>query len=606
MLAGGTRPLIRGTQGVVTSTHYVAALIGWEMLAKGGNAVDAACAAGFAMQVVEPHLCGPAGEAPILIYSAADRKVHVINGQGKAPMAATLEQFRALGLSLIPGTGLLAPTVPAAFHAWTTALERFGTLTLEDVLAPTVTLAEQGVPMLSAIAKVIDSVADTFRGDWPSSAAVYLPSDRVPAIGSVFRNPAFAETYRRLIEIESANRAKGREAAIRAARDAFYQDFVAEAIDAFCREAEVRDVTGDRHKAFLTGDDLARHDTPVEASVSADYAGLEVHKCGPWSQGPVFLQQLRLLAGYDLAAMAHNSADYIHTVIETAKLAFADRDAWYGDPDFVDVPLDTLLSPAYADQRRDLIDPDRASLKQRPGRVDDRDPDVRHLDLATRADAPPPPAAVPRPTGIGEPATTPLGEFRGDTVHVDVIDRDGNMVAATPSGGWLQSSPVIPPLGFPLGTRAQMFWLLDGHPNGLAPGKRPRTTLTPTIVTRDGAPYLAFGTPGGDQQEQWPLHFLLNHRHFGMNLQEAIEAPEYQSTHFPSSFYPRPYEPGALGIEARVGAETIEGLRRRGHKVTVLDDWGAGRHVGARIDVASGVIEGAASPRSPYAYAVGR
>ncbi len=420
------------------------------------------------------------------------------------------------------------------------------------------------------------------------------------------RNPDFAATYGRLIEAERASRAKGREAAIEAARDAFYRGFVAEAIDAFCREAEVRDVTGSRHKALLTGDDLAGHETPVETSVSVDYAGYDVHKCGVWSQGPVFLQQLRLLEGFDLAAMGHNSAEYIHTVIEAAKLAFADRDAWYGDPEFADVPLDTLLSRAYADERRRLIDPSHASLDQRPGQVDGRAPDLRHLDLATRADLPAPEASGARPTGIGEPATTPLGEFRGDTVHVDVIDRDGNMVAATPSGGWLQSSPVIPGLGFALGTRAQMFWLLDDHPNGLVPGKRPRTTLTPTIVTRDGEPYMAFGTPGGDQQEQWPLHFLLNHLHFGMTIQEAIEAPEYQTTHFPSSFYPREYEPGALGIEARVGAPTIEGLRQRGHKVTEVDDWGAGRHVGTRIDTTEGVIEGAASPRSPYAYAIGR
>ncbi|MEQ8697441.1 MAG: gamma-glutamyltransferase, partial [Bauldia litoralis] len=497
MSSATVRPLIQGTQGIVASTHYTAATVGWEILARGGNAVDAACAAGFAMQVVEPHLCGPAGEAPILIYSRAEQKVHVINGQGKAPMAATLDRFRDLGLSLVPGTGLLAPTVPAAFHAWTTALERFGTMSLEDVLAPTVALAEGGVPLLAAVSAVIDSVADTFRRDWPTSAAVFLPGGRVPAGGSVFRNPDFAATYRRLIEVESDNRAKGREAAIRAARDAFYIGFVAEAIDRFCREAEVRDVTGEKHRAFLTGEDLARHDTPVEDSLSIDYAGLDIHKCGIWSQGAMFLQQLRLLEGYDLAAMGHNSADYIHTVVETSKLAFADRDAWYGDPDFTDVPLETLLSRAYADERRRLIDPETASLEQRAGTIDGKVPDMRHIDLATLVGSEDAGPSAARPTGIGEPATTPLGEFRGDTVHVDVIDRDGNMVAATPSGAWLQSSPAIPGLGFPLGTRAQMFWLLDGHPNGLAPGKRPRTTLTPTLATRDGEPYLAFGTPGG-------------------------------------------------------------------------------------------------------------
>jgi gamma-glutamyltranspeptidase/glutathione hydrolase len=599
-----TRPAIQGTFGVITSTHFVASAIGWEILARGGNAVDAACAAGFAMQVVEPYLCGPAGEAPILVYTRADRGVSVVNGQGVAPAAATLERYRALGLALIPGTGLLAATVPAAFDSWLRALEAFGTLALEDVLAPTVALAERGVPMLPMIRQAIESVADTFRADWPSSAALYLPGGALPPLGKPFRNPELAATYRRIIEAERGARAKGRGAGLAAARTAFYEGFVAEIVDRFCRENEVRDASGRRHRGFLTADDMARYRGRIESAVTADYHGITVHKCGFWSQGPGFLQQINVLKGFDLAALGPDSADLVHTIIESAKLAFADRDAYYGDPDFVAAPTEVLLSEDYAARRRSEIDPRQASLELKPGKIPGFTAHMEHLRFATLKQSVGP--MPPRAAGLGEPATTRLGVPAGDTVHVSVIDKDGNMCAATPSGGWLQSSPVVPGLGFPLGTRAQMFWLIDGHPNALAPGKRPRTTLTPSLATHGGEPFMAFGSPGGDQQDQWTLHCFLNVVHFGMDVQRAIEVPEYQTTHFPNSFYPREYEPGGLCVEGRMPAKTVAELRRRGHRVTVAEDWANGRHCAAMRDPATGVLSAGASPRSPYAYAIGR
>ncbi|MBM3486798.1 MAG: gamma-glutamyltransferase family protein [Alphaproteobacteria bacterium] len=597
-----TRPVIRGTHGMVAATHYLGALAGWEILQRGGNAVDAACAAGFVLQVAEPHLCGPAGEVPILIHSARDRRVVAIAGQGGAPGTATIAHFDALGLDVIPGTGLLAATVPAAFDAWATALGRYGTMTLADVLEPAVALAEKGCPLLPGAAAAIEAMAPYFRDAWPSSAALWLRDPALRRPGAPFRNPELAATWRRILNVEWQSAPHGRERAIEAARDAFYKGFVAEAIDRFVRAEALPDSSGRRHRGLLGADDLAAHVTAVEEPPSVDHAGLRVFKCGPWSQGPVFLQQLRLLAGFDLAAMGFNSADYLHTVIETAKLAYADREAWYGDPAFADVPLATLLSEDYAAARRTLVDANAASQALRPGAPDGRLPDLAFLARAEAhgdtgfADA----------GGVGEPTATRARPRWGDTVHIDVVDKDGNMVAATPSGGWLQSSPAVPGLGFPLGTRAQMFWLVDGHPNALAPRKRPRTTLTPTLVTRDGAPHLAFGSPGGDCQDQWTLHFFLAHVHFGLDLQAAIEAPEWQSIHWPDSFYPRGYTPAGVLFESRMDRGVLETLARRGHRIGVLGPWDAGHQLAVGYDAESRQMTGAASPRAEAAYVVGR
>ena len=594
------RPLVEGTFAVVTSTHYLGSMAAWQMLERGGNAVDAAAACGFALQVAEPHLNGPAGECPMLIYVARERKVYAINGQGAAPAAATILRMRNLGIDLIPGDGLLPATVPAAFDAWITALLHFGTLSLEDVLTPAAHHAETGIVLQPYVRHMIGTAKKTFLDEWPSSAALYLPGGDVPAADQLFRNPELAATFRRLIDVERAHRSQGRDAALRAARKAWYEGFVAETIDKFCRETVSLDASGRRNPALLRGEDLARFKTSVEAPVSADYHGLQVHKCGPWSQGPVFLQHLRLLENFDLAGMGLSSPDYLHTLIETQKLAFADREVYYGDPAFVPVPLEQLLARDYAAERARLVDPRRASHEFRCGAVPGFPANLGFLDLVEPTEG----EAYGGEKRRGPSRPRPIGP--GDTVHMDVIDKDGNMVAATGSGGWLQSSPVVPGLGFPLATRGQMFWLVEGHPNALAPGKRPRTTLTPTLVTREGEPLLAFGSPGGDYQDQWTLHFFLNHVHFGLDIQEAIEQPEWQSVHVPDSFYPRGYTTAGVMMEERMPAAVIDELTRRGHRITPTKAWFDGRHVAAQIDTRSGIRRAASNPRRRSSFAVGR
>jgi gamma-glutamyltranspeptidase/glutathione hydrolase len=564
------------------------------VLESGGNAFDAAVAAGLTLQVVEPHLNGPGGEVPILAHRADRGETLVINGQGPAPAAASIARFEELGLDLVPGTGLLSACVPGAFDAWMLLLGEFGTLRLADVMGYAIGYAEHGYPVVPQISDTIRSVEGLLREEWPSSAQVYLKDAGVPEPGTLFANPDLARTYRRIVE-EAEARTTDRDEQIQAARDAFYRGFVAETIDGWVFTTPVMDTSGRRHRGLLTGDDLARYRAELEEPVTLDYHGYTVCKAGPWSQGPVFLQQLSLLAGFDIASMGHNTPDFVHTVVECAKLAFADREAWYGDPDFVDVPLTGLLDPAYAKDRRTLVG-DEASRELRPGAVDGRDPRL------------PPFAAAPATgsAGTGEPTVSPGGQTNGDTTHVDVVDRHGNMVAATPSGGWLQSSPVVPGLGFPLGTRAQMFWLTEGLPNSLAGRKRPRTTLTPSLALRDGEPYVAFGTPGGDQQDQWSLNFFLAHVHFGLNLQEAIDAPTFHTNHFPSSFYPRAAAPGEVVAEARLDPAAVAALRARGHDVTVVDGWSLGRMSAVSRDRGTGLLRGAANPRGMQGYAAGR
>jgi gamma-glutamyltranspeptidase/glutathione hydrolase len=551
-----TRPELRGTFGMVASTHWLASAAGMGMLERGGNAFDAAVAAGFVLQVVEPHLNGPGGEVPIVLYSADREEVLVVGGQGPAPAAATTEAFRGRGFDLVPGTGVLAACVPGAFAAWLLVLEELGTMPLEDVLAPAIAYAGDGYPVVPRITQTIEAMEAVFREEWPSSADVYLPARRP---GTLFRNPALAEMYRRV----------AREGGL----EPWYRGFVAEAVHAFV----------EREGGLLTGEDLAAFEASFEQPVSLDFRGHTVFKPGPWSQGPVFLQQLALLDGFELEALA--PAEYVHTVVECAKLAFADRDAWYGDPDFVDVPLDRLLSRAYADERRRLLGRE-ASGELRPG-LGGRVPDEASNKVL-----------LARSPGAGEPT-------RGDTCHVDVADRHGNLISATPSGGWLQSSPVIPELGFPLGTRAQMFWLEEGHPSSLVPRKRPRTTLSPSLAFRGGEPYLAFGTPGGDQQDQWSLHAFLGHVLQGLDLQAAIDAPAFHTNHLVSSFHPRGFEPRAVELEARFDQAVLDELRERGHEVRVTEPWSLGR-VSAVAREPDGVLKAAANPRGMQGYAVGR
>lgn len=594
-----TRPELTGTYGMVASTHWLASSAGMAVLEAGGNAFDAAVAAGLVLQVVEPHMNGPGGEVPIIYYDATRDEVRVICGQGPAPAAADIAHYRGLGLDLVPGTGPLAACVPGAFDAWMLLLGQCGSLRLRDVMSYAVDYAAGGYPLVSGVVDTIATVADLFRTEWHSSAATYLPGGRTPAAGTLFANPTLAATYRRVVaEAEAAT--SDRDGQIDAARDAFYRGFVAEIIDRWVRDTEVLDTSGERHRGVLTAADLDAYRATGEPPVTFDSGAYRLHKTSSWGQGPVFLQQLALLDGFDLGAMGHNSAEYIHTVVECAKLAFADREAWYGDPQRCDVPLAGLLEPSYNDQRRALVGAD-ASLDLRPGAPAGRAPRLPSTVSATLDGA----------VGTGEP-TEQSGDLRvdrhglarGDTCHIDVVDRFGNMVAATPSGGWLQSAPVIPQLGFCLGTRAQMFWLTDGLPNSLEPGKRPRTTLTPSLAFRDGAPYLAFGTPGGDKQDQWSLLFFLAHTRFGMDLQAAIDAPNFHTTHFPGSFYPRTADPGRVHVEGRVPEPVVTGLRARGHLVEVHGDWSLGRVSAVSRD--GRTLRAAANPRGMQGYAVGR
>jgi len=552
-----TRPELRGTFGMVASTHWLASAAGMGVLERGGNAFDAAAAAGFTLQVVEPHDNGPGGEVPAVFYSVERAEPLVLCGQGVAPSAATIERFRELGHRLIPGTGLLAACVPGAFGGWLLLLREFGSWRLADVLAFAIDYAEHGFPVVDGLRTAIDRDADLLA-TWPASRDLYLPT---PARGSQLRNPRLAATYRRIVE---ESRGGSRTDELDRARERFYEGFVADELHRFC-EAE---------GGLLTRDDLASWRATLEPVTSIDFRGVTVCKTGPWGSGPVALQQLALLDGFELAAMPEE--ELVHVVTECAKLAFADRDALYGD---ADVPVEMLLSPDYNERRRAIVT-DTASGEYEPG--------LGRLPTLVDAEA---------MAGAGEPT-------RGDTVHVDVVDRWGNMISATPSGGWLQSSPVVPALGWPLGTRAQMFWLEAGLPSSLRPGARPRTTLSPGLALRDGKPWLAWGTPGGDHQDQWALHVFLRHLERGLNLQEAIDAPEFGTDHLISSFYPRGFERRSLELEGRFGGDVIASLRERGHEVEVAPDWSLGRVTA--VQDAGGELRGAANARGMQGYAIGR
>lgn len=573
-----TRPVVMGTNGMVTSGHYLASRIGLHILEEGGNAVDAGVAMGFALAVLEPYIYGIGGEVPILIYLSNQKRVIALSGQGPAPGAATIDWFRNNGIDTVPGEGLLAAAVPDAVSTWITALSHFGTMNLFQVLGPSVELAEKGFPMYDRLRSAIEALAPRWYEDWPSSARAFIPDDRIPEIGEVYVQPDLGGMFRKLLEAEDRERRQGREQGLQAAHNAFYKGPICERIVSFIRDNEFPDVTGKRNRGLITREDMASYATRVEQPVTTSYRGYDVFKCGPWCQGPVFLQQLNILEGYDLAAMGHNSPEYVHLLIETAKLAFADRERYYGDPDFVKVPLEILLSKDYSAGRRKLIDHDKASMEMRPGNAPPSKPERRE----------------------GDP-----GVFKGDTTHLDAVDRWGNMIAATPSGGWFASSPVIESLGFPLGSRMQMFYLDPDHPNALAPGKRPRTTLTPSLVTRDGKPFMVFGTPGGDQQDQWTLQFFLSCMDFDMNMQAAVDAPTFHSSHFPASFYPHSAEPGALNIEKNVSESTVSALRERGHDVHIDAEWSHGRVLGIRYDAKNGVMHGVSTARLETGYAIG-
>ncbi|MFE1456784.1 gamma-glutamyltransferase family protein [Streptomyces sp. NPDC058735] len=605
-----SRPTLQGTFGMVSSTHWLAAQSAMAVLEDGGNACDAAVAGAFVLHVVEPHLNGPAGEVPILL-APADGPVRVLCGQGVAPAGASVAHYRGLGLDLVPGTGPLAAAVPGAFDAWMLLLRDHGTKSLDDVLKYAVGYAEHGHAPVERVGETVETVRELFETEWTSSAEVYLPGGKAPRPGELFRNPALAATWKRLLA-ETAG-SGDREARIEAARRVWRTGFIAEAL---VRQAArpTLDTSGTHHTGTLTADDLAAWSATWETPVTYDWNGWTVCKPGSWSQGPVLLQQLALLPP---ELPPYGSADYVHLLVENCKLAMADREAWYGDA--AAVPLDDLLSDAYNAARRALVG-ERADHGLRPGSPGGRTPRLSAhahaaADALERLHAPgageptvakPPTSPVP-----GEPEILPDGTTRGDTCHLDVVDRWGTMVSATPSGGWLQSNPVVPELGFPLGTRLQMTWLEEGLPSSLTPGRRPRSTLSPSIALRGGVPVLAFGTPGGDQQDQWQLHFLLavalrGPVRGGLDLQGAIDAPNWHNDSFPGSFFPRGMRPGSITVEARTDPEVVAGLRRRGHDVTVGAAWSEGRLCAVARDPGTGVLSAAANPRGMQGYAVGR
>ncbi|MFJ9419600.1 gamma-glutamyltransferase family protein [Streptomyces sp. NPDC101227] len=621
-----TRPTLQGTFGMASTTHWLASQSAMAVLEDGGNAFDAAVAAGFVLHVVEPHLNGPAGEVPILLAPAGG-PVRVLCGQGPAPRGASVAHYTALGLDLVPGTGPLAAAVPGAFDAWMLLLRDHGTKSLAEVLRYAIGYAEDGHPAVDRIGETVETVRELFETEWTTSGEVYLPGGKSVAPGGLLRNRPLAATWRRLIaEAEAA--ATGREARIDAARRVWREGFIGEALADFAARPAM-DTSGERHAGTLTGDDLAAFSATYEDPVTHDWQGWTVAKAGGWSQGPAFLQQLALLPG---ELPAYGSPEYVHLLIEGCKLAMADREAWYGDAWYGDArsgegeaPLATLLGADYNAARRALIG-EHASYELRPGSPDGRTPRLsKHAAAVASGDAGSFAMGVSG-DGAGEPTvghgaasdaaavapeTDRNGATRGDTCHIDVADRWGNLVSATPSGGWLQSNPVIPDLGFPLGTRLQMAWLEEGLPNTLTPGRRPRTTLTPSLALRDGVPVMAFGTPGGDQQDQWQLHFFLAAAlrppvRGGLDLQGAIDAPNWHNDSFPGSFFPRGMRPGSVTVESRIGTAAIGELRRRGHLVTVGGAWSEGRLCAVARDPETGVLSSAANPRGMQGYAVGR
>ena len=596
-----TRPDLAGTFGMVASTHWLATASAQAVLERGGNAFDAAVAGAFVLHVVEPHLNGPGGDMTGIFTTAEDPGTPVVlMGQGPAPAGATVEHFRAEGLELVPGAGALAAAVPGSVDAWLLLLEEHGTWELGDVLAFALGYARDGHPISPGVVRTIAQVAGLFRAFWPTSAARWLPDGRVPEAGEVVRNPAWAGVLDRLLEAGAD--AADRRGRIEAARREWAEGFVAAGIDAFVRTPH-RHASGTDHAGVIRASDLAAFRASTEPAVTATFRGRTIAKTGPWGQGPALLQVLTMLDPLPDERLDPSTELGAHTIMEALKLALADREAYYGDHD---VPLEELLSPAYAAGRAALIG-DEASLHLRPGAEPHAMPPVRE-DFEPEGE---------RMAGVGgeptvasfagaEPQVGPTGETRGDTCHLDVVDRHGNTVSATPSGGWLQSSPEIPSLGFCLGTRLQMTWLEEGTASTLAPGRRPRTTLTPTLVLQDGSPVAAIGSPGGDQQDQWQLLYLLRTIVGGYSPQEAIDAPAFHTTAFPGSFWPRTWEPGGLVVEDRLGNEVIAGLEARGHRVTRAGDWTLGRLSTVTRDPATGVLGAAANPRGAQGYAAGR
>lgn len=585
-----TRPTLTGTFGMAASTHWLATASAQAVLERGGNAFDAVVAGGFVLHLAEPHLNGPGGDLVGVFATAAEPgEPVVLVGQGPAPAGATIAHYRGEGLELVPGAGGLAAAIPGAVDAWLLLLRDHGTMALGDVLSYAIGYARDGVPLLPTTAAALRRVAPLFRDHWTTSADLWLPGGTVPEAGQLVRNPAYARVLERLVAAGATS--SDRAAGIDAARAAFTSELVGPAASRFLARPH-RHSDGRDHAAVITADDVTGFAATYEPAVTAPFRGYTVAKAGPWCQGPALLEALRILDGFDDQRLDPSTELGAHTLLETIKLVLADRDAYFGDG----ARIDELLTAEYAAARRAEIG-DTASREWRPGRLSGREPFRPPL----RADEQAVPAA-----GTGEPTVEEDGQTRGDTCHIDVVDRWGNIVSVTPSGGWLQSSPAIPELGFCLGTRLQMTWLDESAPAALRPGARPRTTLTPTLVLRDGRAVMALGTPGGDQQEQWQLPMLLRMIVGGLAPQEAIDAPSLHSIALVDSFWPRTFSPAGAYVEDRLGDDVIAGLVARGHEVVRTGDWMLGRLSAVGIDEDRGVLWAAANPRGMQGYAAGR
>ena len=591
-----TRPTLEGHFGMAASTHWLATATSQAVLERGGNAFDAAVAGAFVLHVVEPHLNGPGGDMTGIFATAADpSRPQVMMGQGPAPAAATIEHFRSEGLDMVPGSGALAAAVPGAVDSWFNLLEHHGTWELADVLEFAIDYADNGHPILARAAGAIEKVSELFTEHWPTSVTQWMPEGSIPEAGELVFNHVYADVLRRLIA--AGDGAATREERIRAARKEWKSGYVAKAIADFITTAH-RHSTGSDHAGVMTLEDISGFDAGFEDPVTIDFRGYQVAKIGAWGQGPALLQTLKILEGFDDDRLDPSTEIGAHTILEALKLAMADRDTYYGD---VDVDLDWLLSDSYAASRRELIT-EQASSEFRPGLGRDGAAPVFTTPLISEgADK----EALIK-AGIGEPTVQKNGVNNGDTCHLDVVDRWGNMISATPSGGWLQSSPTVPGLGFCLGTRLQMMWLDEAAPSALRPGRRPRTTLTPTLISKDGQPLIALGSPGGDQQEQWQLLLILRMLVGGYRAQEAIDAPALHTTSLAGSFWPRTWVPGGAVVEDRLGEDVINGLINRGHDVTRAGEWELGRLSCVTRDPATGRLSAGANPRGAQGYAAGR
>jgi len=548
-------PRIIGRRGAVASNSYLSANAGADVLKAGGNAIDAAVAMAFVEGLVNPQMHTIGGECPILLRVAGESRVIALNGNMAAPMKATPEAYRARGLKDVPDSGILAAGVPAAFGALLTALTRWGTMPFRDVVAPALELAKNGFPVSEGLRNQhkygIGPMQARFLKEWPGSAALYLPGGRVPEVGSLFRNPALARSYEYL-------------AGEKDPLAAFYKGDIAAEIVKYSKAQD----------GLLEMADFAAFETRVEEPASMKLGDTELFKTGFWSQGPVDLQTLGIMWQFDLAKIGFGTPDYCHLLIEAMKLAFADREQYYGDPAQIKVPAQVLLSHEYAKQRAALIDMKRANLELRPGDAWRKAPLLPEGEKFT-----------PKDWGAG-------------TVHVDAVDAKGNMASFTPSGGWISSAEVMPALGFPLSVRMMTFYLgPDNHPNVIAPGKRPRTTLTPSMAFRNGKPWMAFGTMGGDNQGQWLLQFYLCRAAYGMSIPQAIEAPRLSSEHTPGFFAPHASEPNRVRIEPRFGAGVLAELKARGHDLDIAPDWSEGFVSAAQYDGDSGMLEAGCDPR---------